>query len=270
MSKLTLALVILGSLAAPRADAQIAVVSSTVEERTGAAGASYDGTIRVRNTTGRAQEVKVYQTDYAFHADGRTLFADPGTTQRSNARWVSVSPAFLTLAPGAEATVSYRVAVPAAPAPGPRGSFWSMVMVEPVAAGSAESAQRPAGKSEMAIQTRTRFGVQLVTHLADEGARTLQFAQPRATSLPGGGKALEVDLTNTGDRAYRPALRLELYTADGAEAGRVESPRGLVFPGSSLRQRFELGKIPAGTYDALVIADTGGDNVFGARYRVTF
>ncbi|HEX8209375.1 MAG TPA: hypothetical protein VF584_04230 [Longimicrobium sp.] len=253
------------------ASAQIAVLSSTVEERSAAAGESYEGTIRVRNTTGIAQEIKVYQTDYGFHSDGRTEYGDPGSTPRSNARWLSVSPARFTLAPGGEGTVSFRVAVPAAPAPGPRGSFWSLVMMEPIAAGSAESAQRPAGrKREVSIQTVTRFGVQVVTHLADEGERTLAFAPPRATVAAGGAKMLEVDVSNTGDRAYRPTLRLELFTADGAPAGRVESERGLVYPGTSLRQRFDLGRIPAGSYDALVVADAGEDAVFGARYKVTF
>ncbi len=265
-----LALALVATLAsAGGAAAQIAVVSDAVEEKTAAAGESYGGTIRILNTSGRAQEVKVYQTDYAFHADGRTMYGEPGTAPRSNARWVTMSPARLTLAPGAESTVSFRVAIPAAPARS--GSFWSMVMVEPIEAGSAESSQRaPSRKAELSVRTRTRFGVQVVTHLGEEGARTLEFGAPRASKEPGGAKSLEVDLANTGDRAFRPTLRLELFTADGAPAGRVESGRGLVYPGTSLRQRFELGSIPAGTYDALVVADAGGDDVFGARYKVTF
>lgn len=269
MTNPTLALALLATLAGAPAAAQIAVVSDAVEEKTAAAGESYAGTIRIRNTSGRAQEVKLYQTDYAFFADGRTIYGEPGSGPRSNARWVTMSPARLTLAPGAEGTVSYRVAVPAAAAQ--RGSFWSMVMVEPIEAGSAESAQpAPARKAQLSVQTRTRFGVQVVTHVGDEGARTLEFGTPRATNAAGGARSLEVDLANTGDRAFRPVLRLELFTADGAPAGRVESGRGLVYPGTSLRQRFELAGIPAGTYDALVVADAGGDDVFGARYKVTF
>ena len=263
------ALALLATLGvATTAHGQIAVSSSTVEERSAAPGESYEGTIRVRNTSGRPQEVKVFQTDYSFFADGRTTFGAPGSEARSNARWLSLSPARLTIAPGAEGTVSFRVAVPAATAA--KGSFWSMVMVEPIAAGSDESAQRPASRrAEMAIQTVTRFGVQVVTHLADEGERTLSFAPPRA-SVAGGVKVLEVDVANTGDRAYRPTLRLELFDAEGRPAGQVESARGLVYPGTSVRQRFELGRIPAGSYDALVVADTGDDAIFGARYRVTF
>jgi hypothetical protein len=269
MIKRILALVILAALwAADRAAAQIALSSSAVEERSAAPGTSYEGTFRVRNTSNRPQEIKVYQTDYAFSADGRTTFGEPGSGPRSNARWLSMSPARLTLAPNAEGTVSFRVAVPQGAA---RGSFWSMVMVEPIAAGSDESAQRPASRrAEMAVRTVTRFGVQVVTHLADEGERTLAFAPPRASVAAGGAKALEVDIRNTGDRAYRPTLRLELFDAEGRPAGKVESVRGLVYPGTSVRQRFELGRIPAGSYDALVVADTGDDAVFGARYRVTF
>lgn len=266
-----LALVLATVAGTHTAHAQIAV-SRTVEERGAAPGESYTGTIRVRNTGTRAQEVKAYQTDYQFFADGRTVYAPAGSSARSNARWITLSPARLTLAPGAEGTISYSVAVPAAPTPAPRGSFWSVVMVEPIAAGSAESAAgRPAArKQEVALATVTRFGVQMVTHLADEGERTLSFAAPRASAAAGGARQLELDVSNTGDRAYRPVLRLELFDAEGKPAGRLESTRGLVYPGTSVRQRFDLGRIPAGSYDALVVADTGDDAVFGARYRVTF
>ena len=43
-------------------------------------------------------------------------------------------------------------------------------------------------------------------------------------------------------------------------------------PGSRLREtgllRFDLGAIPAGEYQALVVADAGGDQVFGAQYHL--
>ncbi|HEY0035835.1 MAG TPA: hypothetical protein VGB66_04060, partial [Longimicrobium sp.] len=83
-----LALVLAAIAGSHAAHAQIAV-SSTVEERSAAPGESYTGTIRVRNTSGRAQEIKAYQTDYSFFADGRTVYAAAGTSARSNARWIT-------------------------------------------------------------------------------------------------------------------------------------------------------------------------------------
>src|SRR5690349_18885681 len=71
------------------ARAQIAVVGNTVEERVAAAGETYAGSIVVRNLTQQAQPVRIYQTDYRFFADGTSHFDDPGTTPRSNAKWIT-------------------------------------------------------------------------------------------------------------------------------------------------------------------------------------
>ena len=48
------------------------------------------------------------------------------------------------------------------------------------------------------------------------------------------------------------------------------SERGLLYPGTSLRQEFRLGTLAAGTYKALVVVDTGGDQVFGGQFTLQF
>lgn len=252
------------------AAAQIAILNSTVQEASAAPGESHTGTIIVRNTTSEPQELKVYQTDYAFNADGATFYPEPGSTPRSNAAWISVSPSYVLLPPEADARIEYRVAVPAAGGAPMSGTHWSMLMVEPIAKGSAESAHGapPGSRRGMGIQTRVRYGVQVVTHLGAEGTRTVQFSGTRTTGARNGNRTLEFDLANTGEVAYRPTLRLELYDSRGNSAGRFEAGRGLLYPGTSLRQRFDLGVLAAGSYYALIVADTGGESVFGARYEL--
>ena len=58
------------ALFAAAAQAQIAVLSSTVEERTMMPGGRYAGTIVISNPNERPQTARVYQTDYHFAADG--------------------------------------------------------------------------------------------------------------------------------------------------------------------------------------------------------
>jgi hypothetical protein len=256
---------------AGEAAAQIAILNSTVQEASATPGESYSGTIIVRNTTSEPHELKVYQTDYAFHADGTTLYSEPGSMPRSNAAWISISPSYVVLPPEADARIQYRVTVPAAGVAPKSGTHWSMLMVEPIARGSAESAHRAlrGKRSGVGIQTHIRYGVQVVTHLGTEGVRTLQFAGTRTTGARN-EKTLEFDLVNTGELAYRPTLRVELYDREGNPTGKFETERGLLYPGTSLRQRFELGALPAGSYHALVIADVGGESIFGARYQLKF
>lgn len=247
-------------LAVPAAlSAQVSVISSTLEERQAAPGERYTGTVRVRNTSGQPQQARIYQTDYRFLADGRTFYEQPGTAPRSNAGWVRFNPSQLTLAPGEEAAVTYTVAVPAEG--GVLGSYWSVLMVETVQPQPARTAQRGVG-----ITPGIRYAVQVATHVG-QAQRRISLEGAHLTG-EGAGRALEVDVVNTGEQADRLELRVDLFDAEGAPAGRLTSSRGLVYPGTSIRQRFEFPALPAGTYRALLVVDTGSDDVFGAEYTL--
>jgi hypothetical protein len=244
--------------AAPLA-AQISVVSSTLEERTAAPGEQYTGTIRVRNTAATPQLARVSASDYRFLADGRTFYEQPGTVARSNSGWVRFSPSRLTLAPGEEATVAYTVAVPAQASL--RGSYWSVLMVETV-----DDAPAAVRAGRVGIAPTIRYAVQLATHVG-QAERRIALEGARLTT-EGGAKAFEVNVANTGEQADRLELRVDLFDAEGAPAGRLSSTRGLVYPGSSIHQRFDLASLPAGTYRALLVVDTGSEDVFGAEYTL--
>lgn len=239
--------------------AQISVVSSTLEERAAAPGEQYTGTIRVRNAGAEPRQARVSAADYRFHADGRTFFEQPGTVARSNAAWVRFTPAQLTLAPGEEATVAYTVSVPADA--GLRGTYWSVLMVEAV-----DDVPAAVRAGRVGIAPSIRYAVQLATHVGQAERRIALEGAHLATE--GGARALQVDVVNTGGHADRLELRVDLFDAEGAPAGRLTSTRGLVYPGTSIRQRFDLASLPAGTYRALLVVDTGTDDVFGAEYTL--
>ena len=246
-------------LSAAPASAQVSVVSSTLEERAAAPGEQYTGTIRVRNTGASPQQAAVSSSDYRFLADGRTFYEQPGTVARSNAAWVRFSPSRLTLAPGEEATVAYTVTVPAQAAL--RGSYWSVLMVETV-----DDAPAAVRAGRVGIAPAIRYAVQLATHVG-QAERRIALDGARLTA-EGGVKAFEVNVSNTGEQADRLELRVDLFDAEGAPAGRLSSTRGLVYPGTSIHQRFDLASLAPGTYRALLVVDTGSDDVFGAEYTL--
>jgi hypothetical protein len=257
------------SLLVPVASAaQVAVVSAAVTERGAAPGETYNGSIRLENTTDEPQEAKVYQTDYVFFADGKTLYGEPGTTERSNARWISISPTYLTIPPGEEVTVSYTVAVPSASR---AGTYWSMVMVEGIRKGSAESSVRePNAQVQFGIRPTIRYGVQIATHVQGPAESRIEFTNTRVDQGEAGHAVLRFDIENAGERAHRVALSAELYDAQGNPVGEFSNQRGLLYPGTSVRQEFDLGALPTGAYTVLLLADTGGDEIFGARYQLSF
>lgn len=255
---------LIGALVQPvRADAQISVVGNTVEEHTAAPGQSYEGTILVRNVTATPQSVRIYKTDYLFYANGTSHFDDPGTTPRSNANWIKPSASSIVVPPMGELTVGYTISVPASDTL--RGTYWSALMIE-----GASSVPPSIGTKQVGVGAIVRYAVQLATHLPKTGSRKVAFSNQALSTDSTGHRVLELDVQNTGERAYRPNLWVELYDGNGVVRGRVEQQRGLLYPGTSLKQRFVFDALPAGSYKAVVFADSGDDAVFATQYKLDY
>ena len=77
-------------------------------------------------------------------------------------------------------------------------------------------------------------------------------------------------MQNVGERAYRPTLWIEVYDPSGALKASARQERGLLYPGTSLRQTFALGKLTPGQYRAVVFADSGEDAVFASQFTLKF
>lgn len=264
LRRLATALACAALLAAPlRAGAQIAVIGNTVDEHTASAGQRYEGTIIVRNLTAQPQPVRIYQTDYRFFSDGTSRFDSAGTTARSNASWLTPSAASLTIPPSSDVTLTYTVALPAVDTL--RGTYWSAVMIE-----GAPTAPPSTGARQVGIGAVIRYAVQVATHLPTTGSRKVRLTKEAFVADTAGTRRLDMVVQNAGERAYRPALWVELYDANGTLRARLEQQRGLLYPGTSVTQRFTFATLPAGEYKAVVFADTGDDTVFAAQYKLTF
>ena len=273
----------MGLVAASSSNAQVAVTSSTLVERTAAPGETYRGTITIHNSSDRVQVVSFSLADYGFYADGSTTFDEPGSQPRSNSSWIGLDQRAVSVLPHADAAVSYTLAVPTATPP--FGTYWSVVLVEAVHTSEASS-----GLTGLAIAMRFRYAVQVVTHIGTTGEPTLAFGAPnllrralRAEIMPAGVPGLSqtaadnvlasdytlaLDIEHNGTRACRPTLRVEVYGADGTLVHSASTQRGLLYPGTSIRQIFELGSLSPGDYTVLLLADVGADKVQGTKFQV--
>src|SRR6185503_5578131 len=251
-------------LASRGSSAQIAVVGSTVEERVAAPGELYTGTIVVRNLSKQDQPVRIYQTDYLFFSDGTSHFDDPGTTPRSNAKWVTPTVRSLLVPPSSEMTVSYTVQVPNDTIV---GTYWSTIMVE---GAPSEAGRSSSGRPQVGVGAVMRYAVQVATHIKATGSRKVSFANSRFLTNADSTQAFELEVRNVGERAYRPALWIEVYDDRGALKANVRQERGLLYPGTSLKQTFVLGRLAHGSYRAIVFADSGEDAVFASQFTLTY
>ena len=254
-----------------RLGAQISVIGELSQDKDARPGETYNGTITIKNDTNDPQEAKVYQTDYLFYFNGTNNYADPGSTARSNAKWVSFSPSFVTLPPSGTMTVSFTVAVPKDLNRMPLvGSYWSMLMVEGVPKGSAESSQPRENKATMGITQKIRYGIQIATHISNTGSRKVKFINAQLVTEGDGKKMLQVDIEDTGELGIRPEVYVELFDEQGVSKGKFAGVRFRMYPGTSVRQKIDLSSVPKGTYKTLVVVDAGGDDVFGAQYTLKF
>jgi hypothetical protein len=243
--------------------AQISVLTSTVEEKEATKGETYTGRIVISNPTSAPQAVRIFQTDYAFKADGTTNYDDAGSLTRSNAKWVSPQMERVVVPPRSEVTVPYTVKVPQNDSL--RGTYWSMIKVQ-----AAETAPPAVSGSQVGIGQVIEYGIQVATHIGTTGTRTIKFEKPTAGHDSTGSATLDLDVVSTGERGIRPKFSAEVYDATGAVKAKAGQTRGLVYPGTSFKQHFDFGKLPAGTYKVVVFADTGAEQVFASQFTIVF
>jgi len=245
--------------------AQIMVSSPSVVEQTARPGGQYTGTIVVQNMSGVTQRITARVVDYSFDADGTSRYDDPGSHPRSSARWIALSPRATEIPPKKSVALAYTVRVPAIDTLA--GSYSSMVLVTtPLQQG--DVLQPHGGRANAGIKSDMSYGIQLATHLGGDAPSRFAMGQLTTATRADRSRELAVTVRNTGARAQRPIVSIELYTESGRLVASQKAQRGLIYPGSSVRQIFRLPSVPRGSYRALLQTDTGED-IFAMQARVT-
>jgi len=224
-------------------------------------GDTYRGSIAIRNTGPAVAQVKLYQTDYLFSADGKNAFDAPGSLARSNAAWLQLNREQVTIAPDGVATVDYQVRVPEGA--GLSGTYWSVVMVQELPAAEAAGVSR----AGVTLAQSMRHAIQIITEVGESGRSEIEFLNARVVG-EGAQRAFDIDLVNTGERWLRTDIWLELHDSRGRVVGRFSAPRRRTFPGTSVHNRIEIGAAPAGKYLGLLVADGGRNDLFGMQIEL--
>ncbi|MDZ4698432.1 MAG: hypothetical protein SH809_01895 [Rhodothermales bacterium] len=249
--------------------AQLSVHGRLMDDRTVRPGDRYAGSFLVRNDSNTPRDVQVLQHDYRLDSDSLATLRPPATHRRSNAGWIVVSPSRFSVAPGEARRVDYDITVPArlkgAP---PAGSYRSLLSVSDLAIESTHGAFQFIADAVASPATHdVRQSVQLATHIEGTGHANLLF---RGVDVhdEAGVRIMTADLENTGDVMIEPLISVELYTPAGELVERHQAMSLRLYPGDSLRHRLPLDTLNAGSYEALIVVDAGGENIFGAQYTL--
>jgi len=247
--------------------AQVGIVNGLTQEKVCKPGEAFQGFISIRNYGTGPEDVRIYQTDYSFTFDGKSFYDPPGKAGRSSAAWITPGHKQLTIAGSSQVDLRYAAKVP--DDPNLIGTYWSVIMVEVLP--KAQTAQPDASKKEpsLGISQVMRYAVQIVTHIGDTGSRKLKFIQTELLQDKG-QKTFQVDIENIGERWVRPYSSLEIYNQKGELTGKFDGERLRIFPGTSVRFKFDVSHVAEGKYKALVVLDNKDSYVFGAQYTLDF
>lgn len=255
--------IILISLLHSYVNAGVEVLGSIIYKYAAQKGETYSIVIKVHNTGDRDQEVSIYQNDYLFDYTGASFYNEPGTNNRSNASWINYSPKTLLLKGKETQNVLLEITVPEGDTL--VGTYWSLLMVEgarPI---------DPNAKGQLNIHESIRTAIQIITNIGQTGTGELEFQNP--------GIVFEDDklffdfvLLNNGERLISPDVSMELFDAETGESVKVlKAPKNGMYPTTSTKWRFPLEGLPTKkTYNAVIVADGSGDDVFGLEYTLEF
>jgi hypothetical protein len=107
-----------------------------------------------------------------------------------------------------------------------------------------------------------------VTSIGNTGEKDIRFGATALKRNDENALILNVDLENQGERWLRPNVWVDIYKENGSVVGRFPGMKMRIFPGTSIRQEMNLGRLKAGKYMALVIADGGDEFIVGAEYTL--
>jgi len=221
------------------------------------------GVIILKNTSEEPQEAKIYQTDYEFFYDGRNNYGEPGKMARSNANWITFTPKQLTIPAKGMSEVNYSIKMPDDKAL--IGTYWSLIMIEEVSKVPLPESKSEKNKMKLGISAKNRYAIQIVVNIGDTGTLNLNFISAKLTK-EGEKRIFQMDMENIGEKWAKPILYTEIYNEEGNYIGKFDGENKRIYPGTSVRYNIDLSKLPKGKYKAMVMADCGGDDIFGTTY----
>lgn len=236
-------------------------------------GNTITGTIELRNAGKEAAEVKFYQEDARINKDGKVEFVATGGTShsRSNATWVRLNTDRIVLPAGKSQTVVYTIDVPNDSKL--KGSYWSVIHVEPVSKKSPESqlAQQSTDKDiTFRIQQKMRYAIQIRTHIGTDNKANLVFSAPNIDKNAQGKRHFYIDIENTNIQYSRPEFSLDVFDKKGNLLKKLEGKSRGLYPQAKKTFTVNISALAPGQYKGLIAAeDDFTGQVFGSDINLT-
>jgi len=201
--------------------------------------------------------VTLRQFDYSYNANGENFFSEIGTNSRSNAKWLELHTDQVVLQPHTCTDVFYKLRIPNDPTL--CGSYWSLILIEP------DQVQKSVSSSSagVQIQVKIRYAYQIISNI-NQGRADLKIVHSNYQD-----KQLSFDVLNMGQVYLTPKLLLQLYDRQGQLVRTLSASAQKLLPDSSVRYILDVSDLQPGSYSALLLLDSGEENVFGEKINIS-
>ncbi|RLD44648.1 MAG: hypothetical protein DRI89_02900 [Bacteroidetes bacterium] len=245
-------------------EAQQLEVSPTQMAFSANTGSSQTLQLYVRNKAQTEQSFIFTISDWLMDNEGKTTYFDAGTTGRSCAEWITVSPSLVTLQPNESANVNVTMLVPNDDA----STKWAVVFVE--------SAVERTGAT--AVDKQVSMGMRISARIA-----VTIFQSPKSNTFYKGtleglsekvdaenNRTYETTVINLGDKILNCKVYFtvsNLATAEEFTSEPIEFP---LLPENNKKIEYTLDeKLPKGKYSVAAILDYGNtDELEGIQLDV--
>lgn len=214
--------------------------------------------VKVSNYTEKNQKFKVTYNDFDISKDGKSSFLEPGTSDYSLSNYISISPTFLELAPGASQEVTLTVQIPADPNAG--RAAWGVLVVEQVEEKTALDPGNDSGETiAFGITPTFAFGVwiyQNPSKVEDMRVDITNFLFEEAAEK----QLLMLKVENKGNGISFCNAYVEITNLDNGEQVTLGGKRYTILPGYERTFTFETpAALIKGNYSAVGVLDYNSD-----------
>lgn len=212
--------------------------------------------VKVTNETLVKRSFNVSLSDYDADKAGKTIFMKPGTSIYGMSQWLSVSPTFFELKPGAVQKVTVTLSIPdsimAARA------AWGLLWIEEQKERQSLDNTGNDKAISLGVIPTFAFGVYLYQNPPTVANNKVSIDNFVYQGLNGAQPKIDMTLKNVGDGIASCLAYVELTNTKTGKQQRLLVKRFVILPGYTRNYMFTLPeKLEKGTYSAVGVLDYG-------------
>lgn len=212
--------------------------------------------LTLHNNSKDVETIDLKLSNYSCNSEGQHFYEEESPYHsRTNISWIRLNTNRVKLLPGETTIVYYWINVP--PDSNLKGSYWSVLLIEPTEASSVLNNNQEG----YALKVKIRFAHHIVTTIG-KGQSKLEIVKKEIKSI-NNRKFLSIHIANKGDVFLNPTLTLKLYNEQGKLEHTLNTQKERLYPGNSQRYLLDIQNINENKMKGFLLLDSGEDHLFG-------